>query len=299
MKHIFILLFLFISTHSFSQNVGIGTNSPNTSAMLDVNSSNKGFLPPRMTQTQRNNISNPAQGLMIYCTNCGTNGQAQVFDGTTWVALSGGSAVVNNTLPASPTNLVTTFVSASQISISWTDNATNEDGYKIERKTDNGNYILIAIVGANITLYTDVSISANTNYTYRVYAYNSNGNSFNYSNEISASTNTILGLWHFDRIRLVYSYNGQTASDTTINFNNGEFINFLSNGYYVFGDNSQSVIQSNRYSISNNTLRIYDSLNINVTNFQIIQLTSNNLTLFLDTTYSNGYRQIEWDYLYR
>ena len=45
--------------------VGIGTTSPNASALLDVSSTTKGFLPPRLTFMQRQTISTPAQGLMI------------------------------------------------------------------------------------------------------------------------------------------------------------------------------------------------------------------------------------------
>ena len=48
----------------------IGTDNPNSSAMLDVTSTAKGVLPPRMTQLQRDAIVNPAKGLVVYCTNC-------------------------------------------------------------------------------------------------------------------------------------------------------------------------------------------------------------------------------------
>jgi len=48
--------------------VGIGTTSPNASSMLDVSSTNKGMLVPGMTQAQRDAISNPATGLIIYQT---------------------------------------------------------------------------------------------------------------------------------------------------------------------------------------------------------------------------------------
>ena len=43
-----------------SQNVGIGTASPNAAAVLEASSTTKGFLPPRMTQAQRNAIVSPA-----------------------------------------------------------------------------------------------------------------------------------------------------------------------------------------------------------------------------------------------
>ena len=48
--------------------VGIGTNLPESSALLDVNSTTKGFLPPRMTSFQKNSIVNPADGLIVYQT---------------------------------------------------------------------------------------------------------------------------------------------------------------------------------------------------------------------------------------
>lgn len=52
---------------------GIGISTPNASAKLDVSSTNKGFLPPRMTATERGNIQSPAAGLMVYQTD-GTSG---------------------------------------------------------------------------------------------------------------------------------------------------------------------------------------------------------------------------------
>ncbi|MBK6966763.1 MAG: DUF1566 domain-containing protein [Bacteroidales bacterium] len=67
-------------------NVGIATTTPDLSAALDVSSSSKGFLPPRMTYNQRNAIANPAQGLVIYCTDCG---ELQVFSGTVWTNMVG------------------------------------------------------------------------------------------------------------------------------------------------------------------------------------------------------------------
>jgi hypothetical protein len=72
--------------------VGIGTNSPNSSAILDASSTTKGFLPPRMTHAQKMAIASPPQGLMIYCTNCGTNGEPEYFNGTSWVNMAGGTA---------------------------------------------------------------------------------------------------------------------------------------------------------------------------------------------------------------
>ena len=89
--------------------------------------------------------------------------------------------------PSPPSNLKATAISSSQITLSWTDNSTNEKGFKVERKIGAGSYAEIATVAANVTNYTDSGLAANTTYTYRVRAYNDAGNSA-YSTEASAFT---------------------------------------------------------------------------------------------------------------
>ncbi len=93
------------------------------------------------------------------------------------------------TVPAAPTNLVATAISTSQINLAWTDNATNETGFKIERCTGAGcsTFTQIATVGANVISYSDTGLSASTTYTYRVRATNASGDS-DYSNTASATT---------------------------------------------------------------------------------------------------------------
>ena len=53
---------------SGSQSIGIGTSNPNSSALLDISSNVKGFLPPRMTLAQIEGIPGPASGLIVFCT---------------------------------------------------------------------------------------------------------------------------------------------------------------------------------------------------------------------------------------
>ena len=48
-----------------AQNVGIGTLSPDISALLELKSTAKGILIPRVTTAQMNTIANPAKGLMV------------------------------------------------------------------------------------------------------------------------------------------------------------------------------------------------------------------------------------------
>jgi hypothetical protein len=64
--------------------VGIGTTSPNAAARLDVTSTTSGFLPPRMTTTQRDAIGSPPNGLLLYNT---TTDKLQVRAGGAWVDL--------------------------------------------------------------------------------------------------------------------------------------------------------------------------------------------------------------------
>jgi hypothetical protein len=81
---IFVSLFLAISFSSFSQ-VGIGTDSPDASAALDIISTTSGLLIPRMTDQQRLDISEPASGLMVYQTN--QTAGFYYYDGNTWTQL--------------------------------------------------------------------------------------------------------------------------------------------------------------------------------------------------------------------
>ena len=85
-KTIYILTLLCAAT-SIQAQVGIGTTTPDASSILDVTSTSKGLLPPRMTGLQRNTISSPVAGLMIWCTDCGTSGELQVYNGSGWVNL--------------------------------------------------------------------------------------------------------------------------------------------------------------------------------------------------------------------
>jgi hypothetical protein len=69
-----------------SGNVGIGTTTPNASALLDLSSTSKGVLFPRMTEAERVAIANPVAGLVVYQTN--VNPGNYVYNGTSWNVLS-------------------------------------------------------------------------------------------------------------------------------------------------------------------------------------------------------------------
>jgi hypothetical protein len=84
---------LFISCHLKAQ-TGIGTTSPHPSAKLDITSTDKGFLPPRMTSAQRAAISNPTAGLMVYQTD--GNSGLYYYGGSSWIYIINSST---NVLP--------------------------------------------------------------------------------------------------------------------------------------------------------------------------------------------------------
>jgi hypothetical protein len=82
MKRLITLICIFSSTQLTAQ-TGIGTTTPHASAKLDITSVDKGFLPPRMTSSQRDAIPSPAAGLMVYQTD-GTSG-LYFYNGTAWI----------------------------------------------------------------------------------------------------------------------------------------------------------------------------------------------------------------------
>jgi hypothetical protein len=97
------------------------------------------------------------------------------------------SSPPSTTPPTAPSALTATAASSSQINLAWTDNATDESGFKIERSTDGASFTQVATVGANATTYADSGLSASTTYHYRVRAYNATGDSA-YSNTATATT---------------------------------------------------------------------------------------------------------------
>ncbi len=90
-------------------------------------------------------------------------------------------------LPAAPSGLTAQPVSHEAIYLTWTDNSNNETGFIIERWSMGAAWTTAAVVGANVTSYTDSPLSYSWEYHYRIRAYNADGNS-DYSNETSAIT---------------------------------------------------------------------------------------------------------------
>jgi len=104
------------------------------------------------------------------------------FNETGWSVI--GYAVAGSVAgaPIAPSGLTATVISTTQINLSWTDNSSNETGFKIERNSSQ-----IGTVGANVKTYNNTGLTAATTYSYRVRSYNGSGDS-GYSNTITATT---------------------------------------------------------------------------------------------------------------
>lgn len=89
--------------------------------------------------------------------------------------------------PTAPSSLSAAAPGSTQIVISWTDNASDETGFKIERSLDDTNWTQIGTAPANATSYTDSGLAQATQYYYRVRAYNGAGDSA-YTSSATATT---------------------------------------------------------------------------------------------------------------
>lgn len=173
-KKLFLIIFLIVlgyNSHTMAQ-VGIGTTDPDPSSMLDIQSVVKGLLIPRMTTVERNNISNPAEGLMVYQTD-NTPG-FYYFNGNNWSTIAVNWTVDgDNMYNANSGNVgVGTATPASTLDIQ------GSLGYQVTTITaattlDNTHNVVLCTGGGYIV--TLPPAAANTGRTYYIKNINSDG----------------------------------------------------------------------------------------------------------------------------
>lgn len=159
---LWLILFSFLTISLTAQNAKIkvnengvivsnnDANSADPSAVFEVNSSNKGVIFPKLSTVQRDLISTPAEGLLIYNT---TKKVYEFFDGTQWRELA---IPIPQTVVNAPTTLVATAMGSTSIDLSWADNSNDETGFGIQRKlATETEWTQVATVSANVTAYTD------------------------------------------------------------------------------------------------------------------------------------------------
>lgn len=146
---------------------------------------------------------------------------------------------VSGTPPAAPSLLSATAVSANQIDLHWTDNATDEYGFYVQRSPDGASWANIDVVGQNVTTYNDVNVFPGATYYYRVRAYNGSGDS-GYSNIASATTPSGLSL-----TATGYKVKGLQTVDLGWNGANGSLINIYRDGTLIAANISGNTYTDN------------------------------------------------------
>lgn len=94
---------------------------------------------------------------------------------------------MNEEAPDAPSDLQVTAVGYNQVSIQWSDNSNNEDGFIVERKITDGEFIPVIELGRNVTTFSAYAFLPGTEVTYRIKAVNNAGDS-EYTPEISTVT---------------------------------------------------------------------------------------------------------------
>ena len=183
MKQFFTLLAAVLLTATTYAQVGIGTTDPNGSAALDITSTTKGLLIPRMTNAQRKAISNPAAGLQVFVTDF-DGGSFMFYDGTKWGTLS-----FTKTIPDAPI-IGTAFAGNAQATVSYT--APSSDGGSVITSytaTSSPGGITGTLSQAGSGSFTVTGLTNGTAYTFTVTATNVIGTSL-----ASAASNSITPL---------------------------------------------------------------------------------------------------------
>ena len=194
------LLFMipFFSFYSWGQK-GMGTNSPDASAVLDLSSSSQGFLLPRMTESERDAISSPANGLIIFNT---TTQDINYYDASdsSWVGVG---RVIKFTLTS-------TFTTSTNYRVTM----TNLSDVTISPNFSTSDIAITGISGVTVTAVDDSSESI------APFASHSVNYTLSYGSSTAAAPLAI---------QSTYTYAAQTTSSTT---NGGSNTTLLSQGLF-------------------------------------------------------------------
>ncbi len=158
---------------------------------------------------------------------------------------SGGQTVPSLVNFAAPTNMQTEKLSDNSYKLTWTDNSTGEQGFKIDRKIDENAWITaFAKVPDNQTTFTDTNVFRATNVEYRVYGfyegYESGKSSITTSAEITAPTNLVISQSSISYITLTWqdNSNGEDGFRIERKYEEGDWEFLTTTKYNLFEDNN-------------------------------------------------------------
>jgi hypothetical protein len=181
-----------LASPKFTGSVAIGTTNPSSAAALDITSTTQGLLLPRLTYVQKTAISNPVAGLILFCSDCGTSGEMQLYNGTSFVNMIGNTGQF-----AMPGISSTTAISAITTSSATSGGVINSDGGAsittrgIVWGTSSAPTIALATkttTGTGVGTFTSSITGLTSGVKYYVRAYATNSVGTKYGTEISFNT---------------------------------------------------------------------------------------------------------------
>ncbi|RJR22585.1 MAG: DUF2341 domain-containing protein, partial [Nitrospiraceae bacterium] len=194
------------STMSPPPPTGLSASAPNTTQInltwTDNTDSETGFRLQRCEgagcsvfadlTTLAPNVTNYSDTSVCYGTTYRYRIRAEKNDGPVWNSAWSTPDEASTSAISAPSLLTATRINEVQINLSWTDNSSDETGFKIERcaGASCSDFAQIATVGSNVTTYNNTGLTFSTSYTYRVRAYKTAtcGWDTGYTNESSAIT---------------------------------------------------------------------------------------------------------------
>ncbi len=183
-----------------SANIGVGTSTPNKTAVLDLTSTTQGLLIPRMTTTQRKAISSPATGLEIYDN---TLNQLYVYNGTSWAPFSGITYTAGGGV-----SIYGTTISADSNSAVW--NANKLEGTALSSTTPTSGQVLE--YNSTSSKWVPTTLPNGTTYT-------AGGGVTISGSKISADSNT--AVWNANKIQGKNISPKAPSDNQVLKYNNG------------------------------------------------------------------------------
>ena len=189
-KKLFLFNLILIQVICFGQklNQKVGSNPTvlHPSAALEVESTSKGLLPPRMTQAQINAVNNPATGLLIYCTNCSTPG-LYVYNGSSWGSITDSNSATSVLVSCSSNAFTGNFyngvaLQGNKFSVTITNNSFTTAAISFQTS----DLVLSGVSGISVTAVSIPSVTLNSGQS-QVVEYTLSG--------VPSSTGTLIGAW--------------------------------------------------------------------------------------------------------